>query len=725
MKSSTSKNMKTIAILVFLAIQIRAQSTYVDVYKDSCPLGNALLPNLDPLVVAEKRKSLMGASFQIKSAMDIANGNGINAFIKDVGAYFILLVILAILSIFTILVFLCFCCCCDRVTETNNTCTKVCSAIGFILLFVLVALFIAFIAYISYTTSQSNNVACAVTRVVYDVVYGVNTFNSTFIGFNNLNYVFGNLSNQITQVNSLGPNFNNFVMANLTANTASSVGSLQNFFQAFLGRTIPDGNGQMSIPISVQQLPVNNIVANEFAIYNDVAIKITQAAQTGVFLSQNPLTVESLKLVSSNLAGEIGKVTSSADSTLGPIFNAIAMFVVRAPIGYWIAFGAGVFICTLGGIMLTALCCMAYKTKDSCRCCMKIMLFVISFLTLILVLIAIGLLAVSVVMTTACKTIPEISNANTSNIVSLFTGYGVKEATTDLRFRAILENCIAVDGSGSLLKVINQENDQSRTVLDFLNGLVAYNAVSRNLTQELLISPAITASVEVWNNYQVFKLIDQPVALSALRNLNQAVSCNSKNFQMALAQCGTDGQCRGILESTTSDLPTCASSSAQVFNNLKAFVTAEVLLMQELTSKLSDETPGTPNTYQKDYRAKMRSLLNDFDVIRTRIGGFLSSTHVRQGGLEQNANCNILKLEIQNLENEICFKINNPVYYLSAFLSLIGFFMFFLMWCVCCGMRWQKKENDVLVSTKPFHNGVDEKQKIDLGVSKNEIEILH
>ena len=408
----------------------------------------------------------------------------------------------------------------------------------------------------------------------------------------------------------------------------------------------------------------------------------------GKTLSQNPTAIETFKKIFNDLSAEIGKVSNSADATLGPIFNAIALFILYTPFVYWAAFCICFYIFILGGIMLMVL----VGNEDNCKCCMKFMLIELAFFTFLIALISISLLASAVFITTTCKTIPGVLNANSSSIIFLFIQCGVNEATNDPQFKAILQNCLASGESESLLKVMNQDNTISRTTLDFLKDLTAYNSISTNFTKEGLISTAITNSIADWNNFKTFKSIDQPKALRALTDLNQEVSCDGRSFQMTVSQCGTKKKCGGVAESAISDLQNCAIRSAQAFQNLKDFVTNEFSLMQDLTTKLTGNTPKTPNSSQKIYRDKMKNLLGDFSAIRNKIGGFLTTSNIIQGDFEDNANCKILRSELKYLEGQICFKINNPIYFVSALLFFIGFLMFIMMWCICCGMRYQEKK---------------------------------
>ena len=92
-------------------------------------------------------------------------------------------------------------------------------------------------------TKDTKNAACASARPVYDYINEVNTEDSAFTGFSKLKDSFGNLAGQINQVNTLGPNFDNFIAANLPSSTSPAVTSIQTFIQSFSKKSTPNGSG--------------------------------------------------------------------------------------------------------------------------------------------------------------------------------------------------------------------------------------------------------------------------------------------------------------------------------------------------------------------------------------------------------------------------------------------------------------------------------------------------
>ena len=676
-------------LTILLITNIQATPTFTSIYQNYCSSSQVLSSNVNSYQLVTNRNNEVGFNFQITNLVSALNGEGASGIVSDVGGYIIVMAILTFFMILTFIIFLGFCCCCDRPDKTNENCSKFCIFTSIIFLVGFIGLFVAMIVYLGIMNSYLNSAVCAFGRIPYDLLSGASAPAVNFIGFYNMTYIVGNFSAQIGNMNTVNANLLNIYNKQSPIATSAAMSSLSNFYAIYSNSTTSDGSGSRSQPIVIQALTpsINTIISNEFNTYNYTAYQLQAAAQTGLQISVTSSQTSNYQLSLAKINVQLNSIISVLNGNIASITTGIATAVIYLPIGYWITLGFGILV-SIFCIILLIWVCMSYRNKkDTCRYCSKLCLVINSLLIIILGLITIALLIVSTVITSTCKEVPIIMSKNGVELISLFTSWGISVDTTT---RNILKNCLASDASGSVIAVINSNDPNVTSGVNFLDAIVSFNSIKPNLTFQGTFSTAINATVVYWNNIATGIIADQTVAITNLNQLNGLVSCGSVSYQLNSANCTNRNTCYAIYQSTNSNIPGCASSTTAltIYNNLKQYTIDEFTLLSNMIASLSS-TNGTqtPNSAQIAYRQNMISIIPDYNAVVSAVGGFLTSIPVTSGGLLSNLNCTILQNEILNVEAAVCFNFNNPLYYFTALLAFIVFFFFFFSWCICCALR--------------------------------------
>jgi hypothetical protein len=596
---------------------------------------------------------------------------------------------MAILTVFVIIsffVFLAFCCCCDRAGSDSTTCSKICTIVAVIFLVTFIALFITMIVYIGMMSARLNNSACAVGRVPYDLLRGGEAPGIRFVGLYNVTYMIGNFSQQIPNTPQATPQFISIFGRNLAAQTAITLQSAESFFNKYRNSTTSDGAGALSRPWTVQSLTpgVNSLIGAEFTTYNYAATQLQYAAAIGIGITLTTANVQLYQNAMNEAVTTLRTTIRDVEGTPADVTSGIAAAIIYSPIGYWITFGFGLFIIAMMIIMVIFVSLMYSRPTDNCRCCAKTFLVITTLLIVILGLLCIALLIASAAITSVCKAIPSVLNANSSQLPGVLRGWGVNLSAS---MQNVLNNCVASDATGNVTLVINSTNPAVPAGLNFLDGILAFRNLQANLTREQTVSPAINTTLSNWTNIQVSIIADQANALTSLNTLNDQTSCGGQTYRLNSFNCSGASNCIGIYNTATTTLPSCAPSSAQtVFTNLKAYTTSEATLLTNMIADLNSTT-GNPNSLQAAYRASMISAFPEFNQVLAVVGAFTNSVSSQIGGFYYNTNCTIMRQEVLNLEATICFAFANPLYYFTALLCFLVLFFFFFAWLLCCALR--------------------------------------
>lgn len=709
MKIKSFTKLALILILTFTFAKTQSQvNTLFNQYCNSTRLNSLQISQTERETA---RLALKGSAFSGTSLSNYLNDSNISPIISQIGAAVILAAILVIAVLQSFITFLTFFCCCDRAAEPSTKCAKLFALISLLFLVCFVSILAAFVYYAIGISSNMTNAVCGIIAIPYDLLFGAQYPNMTFIGFPNLQYVLGNFSNSAPNLSQVSQNFNNIVSQNLPQSTGPAISSLFNFYIKYTNSKTANGNGIQSAPAIIQTLipGINAQIQKEFSFYDITANQLTNACRTGVLMGQDSSIVNAFQSSSTSFVAQLANITDYLNITISGAALGVNMILKYSPIGTWVAVGTGGVICLLSLLGIIAICLMSGNGSSSYRTCVKLCLAINGFILVVLGLIGLLLLIVSIVITSTCQIVPTLLNTDPTNILKTINSFGFNLSNPILN---TISNCLPIGASGNISDIVSNTNPNATNVINYLDGLTLYNSIKNNLTSESLISPAINQTISLWSNILTSVYPDHSTAISSLVTLNQQVSCGNISFQMNSINCTNNPSCQGIFQVNTANIPACAPSSAQqLFINLKAFVVDEANLMSGMISDLNStgtNNSSTPNSLQMGYRTSLNLVQQDFEAIKSLVGNFLTPASIFPGGLIQNTNCTILRQEIMNLEVSVCFNLNNYLYMFSALLLGAVFSFLIMSWMLYCAIRFVGASVEVIV---PLSNEKSDRNK--------------
>lgn len=698
-----TSNQVIVLMLGWLLFGHSIQRNYTEIYNDYCTDEILTQIDISEAERIEMRNSQVGPYITVNSIVDVIDNHSISQIVKDAGVYIILLIILTVFCLISFIVYLCFCCCCDRAQSSSATKANIYIIITLIFIVTSIALFIALIVFLVKLNTNRGATSCSLASVPKELLDGVNTPEQKFLGFNNLISILTSFKNELGNISTLANDFDQIANKGLTTSSKAALNSLSTFSNTFKERTTTDGTGAQAKPLTVTTLTdkVNDAISTEFAIYDEVATKITNAAVAGKQFAQN-INVASIQNSLSTIITQFTDLSTKVSDVFGEVVTGVDYYNQYAPIGYWLTFGFGLLILILGVIAVIFVCIMIRRHTDQRRMGVKFCLSFSSFFIFLLGIIAIALLVSTISINSVCHAIGEVLSAK--DVGAQIQSYGFE--IDDFVIKVINE-CLPADSSGDVTNLISVDTgvfNQSKVLID---GLAIYEELKTNLTKTGAESPSITATVDVWQKFSTSIFPDHQNTLVTLNSLNNLISCSSQSFQLNANNCTSSG-CQGIYDSTGFTAPGCSSNSAEastLYNRLKTFTNDEKQLVGEMIVGLSGTSPNTPLSLNKDLKVKINETISSFENIKSKLQNTITQVSAFKDGLAANLNCTILRREMNNLESSFCFNFNRNLHYFAVLMIFIVLFMFFYSWCLCCSLRYMPTQEAISMPKNEESNG--------------------
>ena len=677
------------AVVLLLSLSGALQRDYTEIYSKDCT--PQVLADLSVSVDDRLAQRSSSSKIYVSAAaiINVVNGKGVGKLMSEGGVYPILMIILTIFCLISLIVFLVFCCCCDRAAGASSMKAKVYTLATFLFIFVSIALFIALFVFIGKLNGGSKSASCGIASIPHDLLDGVQTANLTFLGFRNLTTLLTNFQTEVSNLSSVSSDFDAIANKNLPASTQAAYNSLNPFYTKYKDSTTTDGQGQKTRPLTVSGLTtgVNAAIDAEFSIYNQVAIKINDAASIGRSIGNNS-QMQTMQANLQTIIDQMNSISSQINNNVGGAATGVDYFNRYAPIGYWITLGLGLVLVLLALASVVVLVCLQKTHTNRCRCGAKFCLAFNGLLIVLLGIVAVVLIVASLGLGSVCHALGNLLSAN--DVAAEVATYGV---SLDPFVSKIINQCLPPNASGDLSALLDTGRDVFNQTQGFLDGLTTFDSMRANITASANGSFTVAQTVAAWSNFKVSIYPDQLNAVATLSSLNDAIKCSNTQYQLNAFNCtggAASASCAGVYNSANFQAPSCSSNAAQassLFATLKTFTNDEDALLGSMISDLSGSA-STPGGLFQTARDAINSVLTNIDNVRAKMQNTLSIASTLQNGLSQSVDCRVVRLELNNLEAVFCFKFNKNLYYFAALLAFVVFFLFIFSWTLCCALRY-------------------------------------
>lgn len=631
---------------------------------------------------------------------EVLNDKAYTNAIKGIAVYFALTILLLLGSIVCIVLFFCFCCCCKKYGSADNGKAKMWFYISAIFLLLFTIFFIVMVVYISKANSNFGEIQCAINRVPLDLMEGVDDGNYNFIGFNNLKKMLESLKSDVSGLSDVTAQFNEIKNKNVDQLAKTALDSLPGYYNTFKDKTTRDGAGGTGAPQSVSTLTegVNEGVLTEFTIFNDVAKKIVDASNEGAKFANSGET-DNITSAIDQAIGYLTQITDPLQEQLNSFNSSLESGANYVPIGTYIALGFGLLLLLLSVFMFVILFCQF--SKGECKDCsfvIKIILIVLSFIVFILMIIALVICLGTTVISSFCAFTGTLLDS--TDIKATLGELGLEVTESNGATLDIFTKCVGKDSDGDISTLVGGDAgntaglDQVNVLLD---GLTEFDHLKKNITEGPLDSIAITETVKIFNQLKSGELPDHEGAIVSLESLNKEIDCNDETFRLNSLNCTeSDKGCKSLFNTGSYSAPSCADATKvdTLFSQLKNYQADEEALLNDMISKLSDSSGGTPNEKFMAAKQAFRDIISSYDSIEARIKNTIEIASGFNEGFGTIANCRIVRKEIESIESVFCFTVNTDFYMLFVFLSVSMFCLFVMNILICTTLRCVDEDSD-------------------------------
>jgi len=586
--------------------------------------------------------------------------------------------------------------------EENKT--GIYTAFGCILFWAFLGLFAAIVVFIGKSQYKYNRVFCTVYDIPATIMSGVNNDQEKFLGLENVQIMLKDFQTSLPQMSNLSTSFNRIFSTNAPSKTSSAWSNLINFVSTYESTTIQNGTGSISTPntIAVLTTSVSEEIGTEFSNLDMVAQKLQLAAEEG----RRYQTASYRNTVSTTLATadtKLSTIITELNNMFDPLIEHVNKAMDYSVIGYWVLFGLGCAAIVLAFIILTVLCCVCtwqrcHKGLVPARILLVILGIVACGLAVITFIIMVG----SVSNSSFCGFIGEINRGNFDVFKEI--DQEVSDDVVNL-FKSCTQ--LTEDGYlGDVLFTTNTEKEAYNSVNTFLDGLLAYNYYENNL-KSAEGSTQIDNQVSTWEQYLNGTAYDFKTVETNLKSLNDLNNCADTSFALTSTACTANNtaNCVSIQDTDSYTPASCvedATTASQLFIDLKSHITEETALMTSMINDLSDTNLTTPNSKYIEAKTTLDNLSTDYVAISTVVSAYLAVTTNYNTKQLELVDCRALRRSLYNFESESCFGFNYFLYIILVLAAICAVLAFFLLWCLCCGLRENGTYEETSVIEDPY-----------------------
>ena len=694
----------TIFLAGVLLVSPSLQNTYADAYNSFCPKDSPFV-KINTQTVIDSRDKLKGMAIPIADVGDLVNNYNINKLLQSQpGVYLILMIVITVIIFISIwVIWSCFCCC-ERYEKPRDGWARGCNILGGVALFITLAFLITCIVFIDILNKNFSAAACAIGRIPFDLIDGVMFNEQNFIGLDKISSFVSGMVKFLPQLTQLTANFDNIMNKNIATQSQEALLSLKSFSTEFIGITSADGNGGEAVSAVIQGLTpeINDAILKEFNRFDKTAIAFNKSAQSGKLLGRatfNQGTTSIFQSLATDLTTQVNILQNTLKNSVGPIISFVAYSIGYTPISYWIVLF--VLLVVIGmSIAVGSILYLMYQNKnDNCRCGAKSFVIVVLVLTFFLSVASLVLMGASVFSATVCQVIPQILTSTNTSIVPLIEGWGF---TIKSDLKPFLSTCAAQNSDGDFSSLFSTAGSITGTpIMDFADGMVAFRSFQVNLTDPNLKSPAIESTLVDWEKYRISTKSNSSTVDNALQTLNGLTNCGNIKFELNTLNC--QGVCEGIYQASIPRIPSCSGSEAlSIWTNLKSYTTGQDKLLTRMIQRMNTTSTSTPNTSQKRLKTGMLSTVPDFNRILDVIGTMFNPLPTSLvGGFFENANCTIIRSELLNIEEHLCFEFNNSLYLFAVLLIFSVLIVYMASLFYFCGLKCVGERVETMVGTMP------------------------
>lgn len=683
-------------IFSLLAFHIKADATK-SLFNQFCGNTSVSFANITDTQRADLRAKGYSYFFNVSVISGIYQNPSSFKNALNQGALLVVSIILMVVAFITIFILLCFCCCCDKPADQSEKYAKCCTGAGLIFLITTIAMFVIALIYMFNINGGMKSTICSIGRIPYDFTFGYTSPAITFIGLNQLSAIITNLSTDLSNLQNYQSNFQQIVNFQTPVATAQILSSLNSFYNKYNTKTTNDGTGTLIKPQSVQSLTtqINQAIGTEITIYDTLANMFKGVAQSGInFTSGNSTASTQASLVSvTEMFTNLSSTLTSTSSSMSTIFNATSTYL---PMAFYVSLGLGLFLVLLLVLAFVLVCTGIQKTRNVCRCGVKLCLFLVAFFVFIITIVTIVVFVLSFVSGTLCGIIPTILSQ--TSIVGYMNSINLTLFDSNSTIGSILDTCLSTQGNGDLTSTFLGGSSNSSSsggsgmfsqAQGFLTNISQYNQAKANFSLTGPGSLTINATSSIWRLLSLCQLPDQPNAVTALANLNTQISCGGKTMVFNLVNC-TTGTCEEVQNNALWTPPTCVSNSATIqtsFNNLRTYCSEENSLINQMIADANGTASSSINSMVVAAKQKLNSTFPLLDTVIAGISNTINSLQNITNGFGASLNCTIIRQELLNFEAAYCFDFTTWIAMFSNFLAFFALFCILTVYLFCCGLR--------------------------------------
>lgn len=675
-----------IGLIVILMFALTTSKTYNESYADYCSSDVIQSFNTSEAERIKLRSESRPPYASLDAVEEYIKQNSVGKIASEIGNPVILTFILAAFCILTFLTFWGFFCCCDRANSASDKTATICWIASIVLFLGFTGLFVTSMVFMGKAWRDSKSSNCFFASATKNIIEGVNSTDFNYIGLSKLINVFKEFGSEVSIVSTLAADFEAINKSKIREKTSSALSSLPPFYEKFKDSVTSDGTGEKSKPISIQGLNsnINDAIFAEFSVLDQTATRVVNAALVGKGYSQSLSYVYVQSSVSS-IANNIESLVDEMIDVYDKADSGFQAYNTSFTAGLATSLGIGSAFLVFGILSLVYIGLMIFKQNNVCRSGVKIFININAFLTLIISLLAIVVFGTSITIGTGCNFLQELLDA--SQPINVFNKVNI--TFDDVVVKSIIQ-CLPNEASGNLTVAIAPDLSLISSLEVFIDGFSTFNSLQASLTQSQNGSQAIQMTAELWKQFKISVKADQPKAINSLGLINEMISCDNTSFQLNALNCTSDN-CKGIYNTSSFSSPTCSSNPAyanSLFINLKSFTNDEDNLLGSMIKDLTESQTPTPGSLNTAARNTFISLLPSIQNIAYSFNKTFSKINQMQNGFIKNTNCTVLRYDLQNLENAMCFSLNKNLYMFALFLILAVVMAILNSWVTCCTLRY-------------------------------------
>lgn len=661
----------------------------IDYYKSNCQSVKNFESNISDNDRLISRSKLIGKGFSIANFINFINKNNSSPFFSDISQLSIPMILFLLLTFSSFLTFCFFLCCCDRLKKTNEKMTSLFFVFTIIFAILFFGLFVGTFVMLISTYQVFSSPVCEIAKIYVGLIAGSTYTNSTFIGLSNLQTLLTTFQTQIPNFLNLQNDFDVIYGANLQGYALPALQSLLVFSNTYLNSVTSDSNGGVTKPQSILKMSnyVNYEIFNEFNMVDQATNQITNAMFIGTKVNTQingtALFSQAVQIFQTSFINFQLNLSGNLQSYLKLIINGLNF----GSASFWVAIFLLFISLTLVGVTAMFVWFQNINKVDRCRLGAKILLILIAFVTFLLSFLCFYYVLMSITITSTCLTIPTV--LNTIDLSSLLNSWGV---VLDPAVNTIVANCIPKAASGNPYYLVNDTIGRNFDIIYYLDGVTHFNNLINFLQKNGTNSSGITNVIDYWTKISTGILIDQLPVTQTLVNLNNLTSCGKVSYQFNAINCTSGIPCSPIFQNSGFIPPNCCDASRAnfLYNNLYSYLNDEWNLMSQMINDLAGSSISTPNSLETTAKLNCIQVSANFQNIKNQTGSFLTSLSSK-GGFLNNLNCTIVRQNILNIEELLCFNVNNKLVTFTIVLVITILTLLAGSWTLCLALVTMEK----------------------------------